>query len=465
LLIRLDGEVVDHTGDGLMITFASAVDAVGCGVVVQQQAARHNARHPEAEALGVRVGIHTGEPLVNDEGRLFGVPVVIAARLCAAAEGGQVLVSDVTRALAAPRRVHRFTPLGERVLKGIAEPVAVAAVDWAPEETEFALPVVLAAAAAGPLVGRAAELEWLEGLWAEAAGAAAAARRRVALLAGDPGIGKTRLAAALAGGVQERGGLVLYGRCDEEPTGPYQPLAEALDPYVAAVPRAELRQQLGPAGGVLTRVLPRLATRVPHLAGPARLEPETEPFLVAEAAEGLLVAVARTTPTLLVLDDLHWADAASLLVVRQLARGTAPAPLLVLGCYREPDVGRSRVLAEVGVDPRRPGPVRHRTVTGLPAAEVAELLAVLTGQAPPDELVGTVDAETEGNPYFVGQLAGNLVEKQLARKVGRVARRARSAGWICAGCARSWSPGCWSCSRSATGPAARAPTPKATPGC
>jgi WD40 repeat protein/class 3 adenylate cyclase/energy-coupling factor transporter ATP-binding protein EcfA2 len=421
------GEVVDHTGDGLMITFASAVDAVACGVVVQQQAARHNTRHPEAEALGVRVGIHTGEPLVNDEGRWFGVPVVIAARLCAAADTGQVLVSDVTRALVAPRRAHRFTPLGERALKGIAEPVAVAAVDWAPEETEFALPAVLAAAAAGPLVGRAAELEWLEGLWAQAAGAAGTARRRVALLAGDPGIGKTRLAAALAGGVHERGGLVLYGRCDEEPTGPYQPLVEALDPYVAAVPRAELRQQLGPAGGVLTRVLPRLAERVPHLAGPARLEPETEPFLVAEAAEGLLVAVARTTPTLLVLDDLHWADAASLLVVRQLARGTAPAPLLVLGCYREPDVGRSRVLGEIGVDPRRPGPVQHRTVTGLPAAEVAELLAALTGQTPPEELVRTVDAETEGNPYFVHQLAGNLVEKQLAQKVGRAARRARSA--------------------------------------
>ncbi|HEV2894270.1 MAG TPA: AAA family ATPase, partial [Actinomycetota bacterium] len=422
------GEVVDHTGDGLMITFASAVDAVACGVVVQQQAARHNARHPEAEALGVRVGIHTGEPLVNDEGRWFGVPVVIAARLCAAADTGQVLVSDVTRALVAPRRAHGFTPLGERSLKGIAEPVAVAAVDWAPEEAEFGLPEPLAAAAAGPLVGRAAELAWLEGLWEQLGGpGGATARRRVALVAGDPGIGKTALLAAFARGVWERGGLVLYGRCDEEPAGPYQPLAEALDPYVASVPRAELRQQLGPAGGVLTRVLPRLAERVPHLAGPARLEPETEPFLVAEATEALLVAVARATPALVVLDDLHWADQATLLVVRQLARGTAPAPLLVLGCYREPDVGRSRVLAEVGVDPRRPGPVQHRTLTGLPTGEVAELLAALTGEPPPAELLRTVDAETEGNPFFVHQLAGNLVEKRLAQKVGRAARRAQTA--------------------------------------
>jgi WD40 repeat protein/class 3 adenylate cyclase/energy-coupling factor transporter ATP-binding protein EcfA2 len=422
------GQVVDHTGDGLMITFASAVDAVACGVVVQQQAARHNARHPETKALGVRVGIHTGEPLVNDEGRYFGVPVVIAARLCAAADTGQVLVSDVTRALVASRRAHRFTPLGERSLKGIAEPVAVAAVDWAPEEPEFTLPEALATADAGPFVDRAAELAWLVGLWEQVRGAGAGAgRRRVALLAGDPGIGKTRLAAALAAAVHEQGGLVLYGRCDEEPTGPYQLLAEALDPYVATVPRAELRQQLGPAGGVLTRVLPRLAERVPHLAGPARLEPETEPFLVAEATEGFLVSVARTTPTLLMLDDLHWADAASLLVVRQLARGTAPVPLLVLGCYREPDVGRSRVLAEVGVDPRRPGPVQHRTLTGLPAAEVAELLAALTGETSPAELVRTVDAETEGNPFFIHQLAGNLVEKKLAQKVGRAARRAQSA--------------------------------------
>jgi WD40 repeat protein/class 3 adenylate cyclase/energy-coupling factor transporter ATP-binding protein EcfA2 len=420
------GQVVDHTGDGLMICFDSAVDAVDCGVVVQQQAARHNARHPDTHALGVRVGIHTGEPLVNDEGRYFGVPVVVAARLCAAAEGGQVLVSDVTRALVAPRRAHGFTALGERALKGIAEPVPVAAVDWAPEETEFALPEPLAAAASGPLVGRAAELAWLEGLWEQAGGAGTTGRRRVALLAGDPGIGKTRLAAALARAVFERGGLVLYGRCDEEPTGPYQPLVEALGPYVAAVPRAELRQQLGPAGGVLTRVLPDLAERVPHLAGPARLEPETEPYLVAEAAEGFLVAVARAIPTLLVLDDLHWAEAATLLVVRQLTRGTAPAPLLVLGCYREPDVGRSRVLAEVGVDPRRPGPVQHRRLAGLLTPEVAQLLELVTGEAPPGTLVRTVDAETEGNPFFVHQLAGNLVERKLAQQVGRAARRAET---------------------------------------
>jgi WD40 repeat protein/class 3 adenylate cyclase/energy-coupling factor transporter ATP-binding protein EcfA2 len=420
------GEVVDHTGDGLMITFASAVDAVACGVAVQQQAARHNGRHPEAEALGVRVGIHTGEPLVNDEGRYFGVPVVIAARLCAAADTAQILVSDVTRALVAPRRAHGFTPLGERALKGIAEPVPVAAVDWAPEETERPLPEVLTVAAAGPFVGRTAELAWLEGLWEQMAGAGGPARRRVALVAGDPGIGKTRLAAALAVAVEERGGLVLYGGCDEEPAGPYQPLVEALGPYVAAVPRAELRQQLGPAGGMLTRVLPELAERVPHLTGPARLEPETEPYLVAEAAEALLVAVARTTPTLLVLDDLHWADAATLLVVRQLARGTAPAPLLVLGCYREPDVGRSRVLAEAGVDPRRPGPVHHRRLTGLLTPEVAELLGTLTGETPSDTLVRTIDAETEGNPFFVHRLAGNLVERKLAQQVGRAARRAET---------------------------------------
>src|SRR4029453_10616736 len=113
--------------------------------------------------------------------------VVIAARLCAAAEAGQVLVSDVTRALVAPRRVHRFSPLGGRALKGVAG----------------------------------------------------------------------------AGGAKGGGGLVLPGRGDEERAGPYQPLAEALGPYVAAVPRAELRQQLGPAGGGLTRVLPRLAGRGP----------------------------------------------------------------------------------------------------------------------------------------------------------------------------------------------------------
>ena len=420
------GQVVDHTGDGLMLAFDSAVDAVSCGVVVQQQAARHNTRHPEAEALGVRVGIHTGEPLVNDEGRWFGVPVVIAARLCAAADTGQVLVSDVTRALVAPRRAHAFTALGERALKGIADPVAVAAVDWAPEEAEFPLPEALAAAAAGPFVGRAAELAWLDGLWEQVGPAGGMARRRVALLAGDPGIGKTRLVAAFAAAVFERDGLVLYGRCDEEPTGPYQPLVEALGPYVATVPRAELRQQLGPAGGVLTRVLPELAERVPHLAGPARLEPETEPYLVAEAAEAFLVAVARTTPTLLVLDDLHWADTASLLVVRQLARGNRPGA--AAGARLLPRAGR-RPLPGAGRARRRPPSSRPG-----PAPTPDRAAHPRGGRAPgrPDRRVPARDAGPDrrrrdrGQPVLRPPAGRQPGREQLTQQVGRAARRAET---------------------------------------
>ena len=119
---RHSGQEVKSLGDGLMVVFGSAVEAVGCAVGVQDAVERHNRRHPDA-VLWVRVGLHVGEP-VRDERDFFGTAVVVAQRLCDRAAGGQILASELVRGLVDPRGQYGFRPVGRLPLKGLSERIA-----------------------------------------------------------------------------------------------------------------------------------------------------------------------------------------------------------------------------------------------------------------------------------------------------------------------------------------------------
>ena len=111
-----------------MAVFGSAVEAVACAVAVQEAARRHNEERPD-EPLLIRVGLHVGEP-IRDDDDYFGTAVVVARRLCDMAGGGQILASDLMRGLVGPRREHDFRPLGVLPLKGLQEPVTAYEVSW-----------------------------------------------------------------------------------------------------------------------------------------------------------------------------------------------------------------------------------------------------------------------------------------------------------------------------------------------
>ena len=218
-----------------MVAFASAVNALGCAVGIQQAVHRHNARQGD-ERLKVRVGLNIGEP-IRDEDDYFGTPVVVAKRLCDKAEGGQILASELLRALVGTRGGFAFRSCGPIALKGISEPLPAAEVEWEPApERRIPLPALLVRDDEAPLVGRAAPLDQLSRCWEEAR----AGRCRVAMLVGEPGIGKTRLAAEFCREAYSEGALVLLGRCYEESLIPYQPFVEALRSYIAECPLDEL---------------------------------------------------------------------------------------------------------------------------------------------------------------------------------------------------------------------------------
>ena len=177
-----------------------------------------------------------------------------------------------------------------------------------------------------------------------------------------------------------------------------------------------MRAELGPLAGELTRLLPELRDRVPGLAEPLPAEPDAERHRLFEAVVDLLAASSDNAPLVLVLDDLHWADKPSLLLFRHLLRSVTPLRMLILATYRDTDLDRSHPLADVLGDLRRESGVTRLDLMGLDAHGVEQLMENAAGHDLDEqalELAKAVHAETEGNPFFVGQMLLHLAESGL----------------------------------------------------
>jgi class 3 adenylate cyclase/tetratricopeptide (TPR) repeat protein len=402
---RHGGEEVKNTGDGIMVTFGSVVDAL-LGAVTMQQVTDRQARTGPAPIV-IRVGVSIGEVTFED-GDVFGTPVVEAARLVAAAGAGKILTTAIARALAGGRAELEFVDLGPLVLKGLPDAVPVCEVVWQPSASSVPMPALLTDIGR-VFVGRTGEVERLAQLWKEAA----AGERRVALLAGEPGVGKTRLAAELAGAAHAEGAAVLAGRCDEDLGVPYQPFVEALRHQLDHSPTEELPVHLGRYGGELIRLVPELADRVPTLAPPLRSDPETERYRLFDAVAAWLAAASTEQPVVFVLDDLQWAAKPTLLLLRHIVRYPEPTRLLILGTYRDTELPHDHPLVELLADLRRQSGVERLSISGWDQGAVAMYMAQMAGHDLDDgglALARAIHTETEGNPFFVRELLRHLTE-------------------------------------------------------
>ncbi len=407
------GVVVKGLGDGSMCAFEGAADAVGAAVAMQQVIERLRRRGGEVQ---VRVGLAVGDAAAEGDD-LFGTPVVEAARLCATALPDQILCTQVTQLIAGSRVEAAYTPVGALELKGLPDPVPTVEVVWEPLLDDGAatavdllpLPTLLVSAHRLAFTGRAAELAALDKAWQTAR----AGERTLALLAGEPGIGKSRLAAELGRRAHADGATVLLGRCDDEIGAPFQPFVEALDFLLEHCPDDALEERLGPLPGELARLRPAIADRLPDVPTPTDSDPETERLRLFDAFDGWLTALATTGPVVFVLDDLHWADRPTLQLLKHLLRSASTAPLLLVGTYRDTDLDRSNPLTDVLADLRRLPTVDRVSVSGLAADEILHMMETIADHeldATGQELAGVIHEESEGNPFFVGEILRHLAE-------------------------------------------------------
>ena len=233
---------------------------------------------------------------------------------------------------------------------------------------------------------------------------------RLFLIAGEPGIGKSRLAEELIGMARARGARVLVGRCWEAGGAPpYWPWVQALRSYMRDADREALRSHLVGRGPQLVTILPELRELLPDLPAPELPDSEGARFQVFESLASFLRSAAASEPLAVFLDDLHAADAPSLLVLRFVAGEVADARIMIVACYRDTEVGAD--LAETLAELSREAPVHRLALKGLERSDTSRLLELIIGEAPEDDLAERVHTETQGNPLFATEIGRLLVSE------------------------------------------------------
>ena len=263
--------------------------------------------------------------------------------------------------------------------------------------------------APSPFVGRSRELVTLRALVPHAASEG----RRIALVGGEAGSGKSRLVREFAREVAEEGVRVLYGACDAVVRTPYRPFVEALDQLVRTTEPEVLRADLGGAGGELTRLFPDLSARIGELPAPVEADPDTERLRLHTAVTDLLAAACRRGPLVLVVEDGHWADSPTLQLMRHLARSVPEARLLVLATFRDTEADVPAELADALADLRRSDDVVRLRLDGLTDDDVTEYVRRSAGaEVDPAlaDLAHAIRALTEGNAFLLCELWRTLVE-------------------------------------------------------
>jgi DNA-binding SARP family transcriptional activator len=259
-----------------------------------------------------------------------------------------------------------------------------------------------------PFTGRDTELGRLKTHMHEAG----AGRGGLVMVMGEPGIGKTRLAEELSVEARHQGWSVLWGRCYEGSwTPPYNPFVEAIDSLVARANPEELRADMAQGGPALARLVATVRAHFPDLPDPLAVEPDEERFRLLDAATQLLLASSARTPVLVCIDDLHWSDGGSIAMLTHLARFVARHRLLVVGTYRDTEVGMNHPLTEAIPALARGAEFDRIHLQGLPAEAVDALLRNLAAQDVRKTVTAAFAAETDGNPFFLREVLRHLVDE------------------------------------------------------
>jgi predicted ATPase len=317
-----------------------------------------------------------------------------------------------------------FEDGGEQRVKNIARPVhvyripiaghaAASARQKAHVDFETGRPEAFLAAPAYTFVGRQRELEVLRGAFERAC----AGHGRIVMLAGEPGIGKTRTAQELAGHAARREAAVLWGRCHEESGAPpYWPWVQVIRALLRDAD-PDLLAGLGPGASDIADIVPEIRDLVPGLERSAPLgDPSEARFRMFESIRQLFASLCRHRTLLIVLDDVHWADAPSLRLLEFLAPDLGDSRILLVGTYRATELSRQHPLSNALGGLTRVAHFARLNLAGLSEEEVQAFIAA-AGTTAPAGLTKTLHDQTEGNPLFLREIV-RFLEQRGALGVG-----------------------------------------------
>ncbi|MEX2557995.1 MAG: AAA family ATPase [Actinomycetota bacterium] len=401
---RHGGREVKSLGDGFMVAFGSPRKAISCAVDIQRVLDERNRSSPGRE-IRVRIGINTGE--VSDvAGDLIGAAVNAAARIAGKARGGQILIANVVKDLAGVRPDLSYIDRGLYWLKGFPERWRLYEIlRRAPGPVEeLTAPTLGKTRFVGRDTERADLRRFVEG--------AAAGRGALVMIGGEPGVGKTRITEEVAEEAAARGMMALVGHCQEtEAPLPYAPVVEILEATLRSVSRETLLEAFGDAAPELARILPELRRIFPDLPPPLDLPPEQERRYLFNCFTEFLERASHLQPLLFVLEDVHWADESTLLLLQHLAERLANMQILMLATYRDVELDVERPLARRLEELVRRRLAHRVSLNRLPKHGVGDMIGALAGRVAPESLVDAVYEETEGNCFFVEEVFQHLHEE------------------------------------------------------
>jgi class 3 adenylate cyclase len=279
----------------------------------------------------------------------------------------------------------------------------------------------------GRFIGRADEMAVLRA----AIDASLGGQASLVMIAGEPGIGKTRLAEEAGVYARLRGAQLLMGRCYEgESASPYSSFVEAIRDYVSSRPDDALKAELGDGGSDVAKLVSEIRKRIPDLPPARATDPNDERMRLFDSVASFLINASKANPIMLLLDDLHWADKPSLLLLQHLARRFKSSRLIVVGTYRDVELDRRHPLSEALAELRRERLYERVLLRGLSETEVKDLIEAISQQEVPagrEEFVRAILRETEGNPFFVEETLRHLAETgSYYRREGRWVTDAKS---------------------------------------
>jgi len=384
------GRRIKGLGDGFMISFGSARHGVECALDIQQAIADYSKLNPERK-LRIRIGLNTGE-VVEEGGDIFGAAVNVAARVAGKAKGGEILVSEIVRQLVGPVSEMKFDFRGRYKLKGFPDRWRLHQVT--PGEVKE-VPRLLTSA--DGFVNREQERLDLRMIMDRAAGGTGS----VVFITGAPGVGASRLATEVAAESVARGWLVLSGRCLENNTEPYAPFREVLAAGVAASTARSLQEAAGHHGQLLAALAPSLRQKVRGMAAGHEIAADKVREQLFKSVHGLLTGVQGNKPLLIVLDDLQWADEATVLLLRDLAERVNSSRMVVVGTYWDTELDSGRPFSTLLSRLLRRRRAQRISLGRLTDHDVERIVAGMS-ETPltPVQLLG-IQAATEGNPLFV----------------------------------------------------------------